>query len=121
MSRVYFTTFAFVVMMLQLLFCGYFFDSSYADWIANQIEGCTNLRVLIRLMLPNVDTIDQAEEAMWRGALFVVVLTERNQLNNAITVDILHGQPEGISNLCVRACVAEIPLRVVENTQQSYI
>jgi hypothetical protein len=55
-------------------------------------------------MLPNVDTIEQAEEAMWRGTLFVVVLTERNQLNNSLTVDILHGAPEGTTYSCVCLC-----------------
>ena len=70
-------------------------DSEYADKLAVQIELCTDLQVLIRLMLPDVDILDQVEAAMARRVLFLVIVTAESQINNSITVDILHGEPEG--------------------------
>lgn len=52
-------------------------------------------------VLPEDRTIPQAVEDMTRrGTLFAVVITSQNEVHSSVTLNILHGQPQGELAYC---------------------
>lgn len=78
-----------VVQVLNTFFCRY-----YALQVASKIHS-VGLKVEICDLPSTNSTIDEVEDAMARGCLFVVIITEMHVERNSVTVDILHGVPEG--------------------------
>ncbi len=66
----------------------------YGLKVASKIHS-TGLKVEICNLPPGMTVIEEVEDALVRGLLFAVVITERHVEHNSVTVDVLHGIVEG--------------------------
>lgn len=66
----------------------------YGLKVASKIHS-TGLKVEICDLPHGMTVMEEVEDALIRGRLFAVVITERHVEHNSVTVDVLHGVAEG--------------------------
>lgn len=81
-----------------LIFFNYFFRK-FAEFVERKLKA---IQVFCSISLISEDqTIPQVVEvAAKKQCLFAIVVNSQNELHQSLTVNILHGTPQGMSRLC---------------------